>query len=62
MSRHDVDREGIGAFDYGTAGFGVGQVLGGDAARRQQEILSGSQYSANMPPPGFRPGFDPEYL
>ena len=62
MSRHDDDREGIGALDYGTAGFGAGQVLGGDAARRQQEILTGSQYSANMPPPGYRPGFDPEYL
>ena len=62
MSRHDDDREGIGALDYGTAGFGAGQVLGRDAARRQQEILTGSEYSANMPPPGYRPGFDPEYL
>ena len=53
---------GGGTSTYGTAGFGVGQVLGGDAARRQQEILTGSQYSANMPPPGYRPGFDPEYL
>ena len=53
---------GGGTSTYGTAGFGVGQVLGGDAARRQQEILTGSQYSANMPPPGYRPGFQPEYL
>jgi hypothetical protein len=51
-----------GNIEYGTSGFGAGQVLGGDAARRQQEILTGSQYSANVPPPGYRPGFDPEYL
>ena len=57
------DEEGIAQFDpYGRAGFGVGQVLGRDAAKRQQEILTGSSYSANMPPPGYRPGFDPEYL
>ena len=57
------DEEGIAQFDpYGQAGFGVGQVLGRDAAKRQQEILTGSSYSANMPPPGYRPGFDPEYL
>jgi len=53
---------GINPITYGGAGFGVGQVLGGEAARRQQEILTGSQYSANMPPPGYRPGFGPEYL
>lgn len=51
-----------GNIEYGTSGFGAGQVLGGEAARRQQEILTGSQYSANVPPPGYRPGFDPEYL
>ena len=50
------DEEGIAQFDpYGQAGFGVGQVLGRDAAKRQQEILTGSSYSANMPPPGYRP-------
>ena len=53
---------GTNPITYGGAGFGAGQVLGGEAARRQQEILTGSQYSANMPPPGYRPGFGPEYL
>ena len=47
---------------YAEAGFGVGEVLGRGAAKRQQEILTGAEYSANMPPPGYRPGFDPEYL
>jgi len=56
------DTEGRNDSDYGTAGFGAGEVLGGEAARRQQEILTGSQYSANMPPQGYRPGFQPEYL
>jgi hypothetical protein len=56
------ETEGRAFVDYGTAGFGVGEVLGREAARRQEEILTGSQYSANMPPPGYRPGFDPEYL
>ena len=53
---------GGGKNNFGTAGFDAGQVLGGEAAKRQQEILTGSQYSANMPPPGYRPGFGPEYL
>ena len=56
------ETEGRAFVDYGTAGFGVGEVLGREAAKRQEEILTGSQYSANMPPPGYRPGFDPEYL
>jgi hypothetical protein len=47
---------------YGTAGFGVGEVLGRGAAKRQQEILTGAEYSANQAPQGYRPGFDPEYL
>jgi|TARA_R110000822_G_scaffold3669_2_gene15811 hypothetical protein len=47
---------------YGEAGFGVGEVLGRGAAKRQQEILTGAEYSANQAPPGYRPGFDPEYL
>jgi len=54
--------EGREFSDYGAAGFGVGEVLGREAAKRQQEILTGAKYSANQAPPGYRPGFDPEYL
>jgi len=54
--------EGRAFVDYGTAGFGVGEVLGREAAKRQEEILTGAKYSANQAPPGYRPGFDPEYL